>query len=267
MHLVAVFLTSLNEVQSRLAMTATDHPAGPTRRHSDSLREDSPNRPPIIRLLLLGEASTGKASILSRLIGFSSSIPQGHDPTLEITTYSKLLSFQGQEVEIQCQTHDIDEDYPSYGIDRMVHGFDACIFVYSVSRRSSFETLRKAHDSISEKRGDGAWPRIFIAANKTDLLDEKWEVSMEEGREFSREVGAEFRCFSALEGIGCSEENAVEIVTCIVKHAKPTKESKTSRGARDSRHIACRPDRTYHRSLAVRLKSWRRRMWRRVKGN
>lgn len=103
---------------------------------------------------------------------------------------------------------------------KLFEGSITGILVYSVASKHSFETLRHTFQSLwkiygfysqletspEDKTPQVTKPEerkpIMIVAADIDLPPNKWEVSVEEGRAFAHDVGAEFGAVSAKDDIG-----------------------------------------------------------------
>jgi len=100
---------------------------------------------------------------------------------------------------------------------------EACIFVYDVTSRQSFEaiqcyfqnfTLHRSLEmsSCSCNRFPLCPPRphfqgmVFVLANKIDIARSDWEIGYEEGEEFYTSIGAVFLPVSAKTGAGVGND-------------------------------------------------------------
>lgn len=96
---------------------------------------------------------------------------------------------------------------------------DAFIYVYDVGNRSSFDDMRQHYEGVLVSRSREAPyctlgcspscpPRpdysgsVFVVANKIDLAPGEWQVTMQEGEDFCKSIGAIFIRMSAKTGEG-----------------------------------------------------------------
>ena len=96
---------------------------------------------------------------------------------------------------------------------------EACIFVYDVGSKISFDavkrhygdylinrSLEQSHCALSCSPSCGPRPpyqgTIFVIANKIDLDKPQWEITREDGQEFCDSIGATFIQMSAKTGEG-----------------------------------------------------------------
>ena len=87
---------------------------------------------------------------------------------------------------------------------QVVKTSDAVVLVYSISDRKSFDALDKWLLKISEASDISKKP-IIIIGNKTDLGEDKREVSYEEGENFAKSKGYNFYETSAKTGANIND--------------------------------------------------------------
>lgn len=104
---------------------------------------------------------------------------------------------------------------------------EACILLYDVTDRRSFEALEHAYGSFHVQR---SFPSnipgleqcspfrglFFVIGNKIDLPADEWEVSIQEAEEFSARIGAVFFQMSAKTGQGGGREAMEDIVNHVL---------------------------------------------------
>ncbi|KAK1444776.1 hypothetical protein BgAZ_106820 [Babesia gibsoni] len=130
-----------------------------------------------IKIVLLGEQSTGKTSIVTRFV--YDHFVQQYAATIGIDFLSKVVTVNGKTMRLQLWDTAGQERFrtlmPSY-----IRDSSAAIVVYDITNRESFERVKEWVKDIKELRGDKAI--IVIVGNKTDLLDKR-KVSYDEGEE------------------------------------------------------------------------------------
>lgn len=152
------------------------------------------------KIVLIGEASTGKTSLVNRFIHdkFSSN----SEATIGAIFINKTITVDDQEIRLEIWDTGGSEKYrslaPMYFRDAR-----AAIIVFDITNKNSFTS---SIDWIEEFREKSQPSSIIVAAaNKMDL-EEKRQVSKEEATDFSFQNGLEFiKDTSALTGQGVRE--------------------------------------------------------------
>ena len=164
----------------------------------------------IIKIVLIGEASVGKTSLLIR---YSES---RFDPTLKATMgmdfVSKDLVISGQSVRAQFWDTAGQEKFKALASSYFKVA-DGLVFVYDVTRR---ESLAKAAASASEVEALGPKNAVrLLVGNKSDLVASR-QVTPEEGKRLAEEKGMFFFETSAM----TNEDGCVnKAFDCIVEEA------------------------------------------------
>ena len=138
---------------------------------------------------------------------------------------------------------------------------EACIFVYDVTNRASFDCLCPYYDNIFLERSlerpkhTAGWchhdcpPRppfrglFFVIANKTDREKTEWAVSMEEGEAFCSSIGAIFMPMSAKTGEGSGSNAVLEMANHVLFQRvqnRPLFEGETTPDKREAQTPASR---------------------------
>ncbi|KAK1933038.1 Ras family protein [Babesia divergens] len=147
-----------------------------------------------IKIVLLGEQSTGKTSIVTRFV-YDHFVP-AYAATIGIDFLSKVVTVNGKTMRLQLWDTAGQERFrtlmPSY-----IRDSSAAIVVYDITSRESFEKVKDWIKDIKELRGDKAI--IVIVGNKTDLLDKR-KVSYDEGEEEAKKLECLFCETSAKNG-------------------------------------------------------------------
>jgi GTPase SAR1 family protein len=92
---------------------------------------------------------------------------------------------------------------------------DACIFVYDVGNKASFEDVKSHHEHhLPHPHLDKVLG--FVIANKIDLNQDEWEVTKQEGETFCQSIGAIYIQMSAKTGEGGGTSVAKAITSRII---------------------------------------------------
>ena len=163
-------------------------------------------------ILLLGDTKTGKTNLIRRL---QNQPPFDWDNTAKLTQSTEYIA-----VNYQINKNDnlklLIWDSPGKDIFRsnaffLYKGIHCFFVVYDTTNRKTFNDLEKWFQEITTKGKDGAV--MILLGNKCDL-EEKRQVSYEEGRALAEEKGMMFFEVSAKtsEGVrNCLETMAKEL--------------------------------------------------------
>ena len=149
------------------------------------------NRSDIIKVILVGDSGTGKTQLITVAAGF-----EFNSNSLTTTSCSYVqIKLQKNKIDYKINLWDTigQEKYRSL-TKIFLKDSKIVIFVYDITNRTSFESLKYWKKIIDEVLG--STPVFGVVANKNDLyLDEK--VKEEEGEEYANSIGAKFLYTSA----------------------------------------------------------------------
>jgi len=152
------------------------------------------------KICVMGFRAVGKSTITIQFV--ESHSPETYNPTIE-NTYKKLIKHQGQEYATEIIDTAGQDEYSilnnKYSIG--IHGY---ILVYSVTSRSSLETIKALNDKILNSLGTEKIPRVLVG-NKSDLVNER-VISKEEAQNLANEWDCAF-----VECSGKNNENVEEV--------------------------------------------------------
>lgn len=147
------------------------------------------------KVILIGNSSVGKTSIISQFVYGTSSANQkttvGIDYFIKsITVGDKTATLQIWDTAGQEKFHSL---IPSYMRDSTV-----ALLTFDITSKTTFEDLRKWHQMILNST------KVFVIGNKIDLEFDR-QVTREEGEEFAKEIDALYFETSARDGTGVNE--------------------------------------------------------------
>ena len=147
-----------------------------------------------IKVILVGEAGTGKTSLINVAIG--EKFDPNSQSTLLSTFVPKKYERNGKNYTLNIWDTAGQEKFRAM-TKIFTKNSKIVIFVYAINNRESFEIMKTYWvKSIKESLGDE--PIIGIVGNKSDLfLEEK--VKEEEGKEFANQLNVNFKLVTAKE--------------------------------------------------------------------
>ena len=144
-----------------------------------------------IKLILVGDTGTGKTNLISVASGLE--FNPGVLTTTSCSYIQKIVKKNKKEYKINLWDTIGQEKYRSL-TKIFVKDSNIVIFVYDITKRKTFESLKYWKSVIDEILGNDI--TLGVVGNKIDLyLDE--EVKENEGQEYSDSIGAKFRLTSA----------------------------------------------------------------------
>ncbi|GAA5801181.1 ras family-domain-containing protein [Helicostylum pulchrum] len=172
---------------------------------------------PSVKLVLLGEASVGKSSIVARYA--TDTFSDGKEPTIGAaflakvcTTPEKSIKFEIWDTAGQERFHSLAPMYYRNALAAMV--------VFDVTKYSTFE---RAQNWVSELQRQ-ANPQLLITlvGNKTDIIKER-QVTNEEAKDYATQMSLLYIETSAKLGTNVSQvftEIAEHVVLDNPRHSK-----------------------------------------------
>jgi Ras-related protein Rab-6A len=167
-------------------------------RRSDDVRSIKSHK-----VIFIGDPSVGKTSIITRFL--YGAFDTHYQATVGIDFVSKVVPV-GADRSVKLQLWDTagQERFQSL-IPSYLRDTAACVVVYDVTSRKSFDSVKKWVEVVRKERGEESGVVMFLVANKKDLTDMR-EVSTEVGEELASKMGnMTFTELSAKSGSGVSE--------------------------------------------------------------
>ena len=150
----------------------------------------------VIKLALIGEASTGKTSISKCYINGPLQNEEEYKVTVALDFFTKILECENNLIKLQIWDTAGQERYQSLtsGYLKGVHG---CIIVFDVTNRKSFEKISdwiQLYKNFNEYKNN-----IIIVGNKIDKP--KRVVNKDEAENYCSQLGFKYFETSALTGV------------------------------------------------------------------
>ena len=140
---------------------------------------------PNVKIVLLGESTVGKTSIINVVHG--GTYIQDQPTTIGACFYIKKVIVDNVPIKLHIWDTAGQERFKSIS-PMYFRDADITILVFAVNNLPSFNSLSSWYESIKDTCP--IMPQIFIFANKTDLSERA--VTQETGQQFANEIGAKY---------------------------------------------------------------------------
>ena len=161
----------------------------------------------IFKLLLVGNASVGKTSLIFRFI--NNKFMNSYSSTIGVDFQTKIYEHKGYKIKLQIWDTAGQERFHSI-TSNYFHGADGILFIYDITNINSFEGVK---DWIKESEDYDNNIQKILLGNKCDLSDTR-EVQKEDAEIFCNEKKIDFFETSAKENINLDEafKKMVELI-------------------------------------------------------
>ncbi|XP_044759786.1 ras-related protein Rab-6A-like [Coccinella septempunctata] len=146
------------------------------------------------KLVLLGEQSVGKTSLITRFM--YDSFDNTYQATVGIDFLSKTVYMQDKTVRLQLWDTAGQERFRSL-IPSYIRDSNVAVIVYDVTNQTSFEQTTKWIKDVQMERGENVI--IVLVGNKVDLHDSR-QVTHDDGKLEAHRLGVLFMETSAKNG-------------------------------------------------------------------
>jgi small GTP-binding protein len=134
----------------------------------------------IFKIILIGDANTGKTSLINRYI--TNSFMDRYICTVGVDFMMKTITYDGQTIKLQIWDTAGMERYKQITTS-YYRGAQAAIICFDLTSKESFKSMNKWIDEFSLHYNPIFQKFIVIVGNKADLIDKR-AVSLEEIEEF-----------------------------------------------------------------------------------
>ena len=175
-----------------------------------------------VQLLIIGDMTVGKTSILTRFT--ENKFSQNYLATVGLDFFTKDVDFKNLNRRVRIKIWDSagQERFRSL-TQSFFRNANGIIIVYDISNIETFENLKYWIQSINTQLGDSEI-HIIVIGNKEDL---KREVKKEDAENFCKEKGYEYFEVSAKEGKGIQEAINYLVEMVIKSNSKNNKQNNT----------------------------------------
>ena len=175
-----------------------------------------------IKLMVIGETKVGKTALIKKYT--RNEFGGTYLTTVGIDFQEKIINVEDKYVKLQIWDTAGQERFRNIA-KNYFHTSDGFLLVYDISNKESFEKLYFWYEQIKLNAPENT--KCIVVGNKSDL-ENKREVSKNEGENFSKEYNISFYETSAKDGINVDEvfkELARDIVKDIKKNGPKNKRS------------------------------------------
>ena len=148
----------------------------------------------MVKVILIGDSGVGKTNIMSKFL--KNQFLEESKATIGVEFGSKLFNHEGHKIKAQIWDTAGQEKYKAI-TGAYYKGSKGALVVYDITQKKTFENIEKWVNDL-KATGD---PKITIIliGNKNDL-DDKRQVSKDQGEEKARSFGCAFLETSAYSG-------------------------------------------------------------------
>jgi small GTP-binding protein len=151
----------------------------------------------LFKLVIIGDASTGKSSLLRRYC--DNEFIDKYTCTIGVDFQIKILKMPDQSI-VKLQIWDTaGQERFKVMTKSYYRSAKGCLIVYDITRRETFENVKAWAEQFAQSNSQQSKQSVLILGNKKDLEDKR-QVQLEEGEQLAKEIGCHFHEVSAKEG-------------------------------------------------------------------
>mmetsp|Transcript_28350 Transcript_28350/g.56644 ORF Transcript_28350/g.56644 Transcript_28350/m.56644 type:complete len:212 (+) Transcript_28350:39-674(+) len=166
--------------------------------------QSSLKKPPLYKIVMLGDASVGKTSLVARLTNPRASLSLSVPATMGIEFETSVLGTSSGPVKAQLWDTAGQERFARVLLPTYFRKARGVVLVYDVTRVQTAESLRTRWITEMHEHG-AAGIRGVVVANKGDLEGAEKEEAIAAGMKLAEEMGYAFFQVSAMTGSGVRE--------------------------------------------------------------
>jgi len=141
----------------------------------------------VVRLLMIGDSNVGKTSLVLRYD--ENRFSHKFVTTIGVDYRDKVVDIHGANVKLQIWDTAGQERFRALTANFFSRA-DGIVLAYDVSKRTSFEGVRRWHEQIVEKAAPEV--QMLLCGTKCDCSPEEREVSQEDGESLAKELAIPF---------------------------------------------------------------------------
>ena len=172
----------------------------------------------LFKIIVIGDAGVGKSNIITKYT--RNVFDETMKPTLGVEFIMKKIAVKEKAVKLQIWDTAGQEKYRALA-KNMYRNAVGVLIVYDVSKRRSFDSVRKWAEEARQYTSEGS--SVIIVGNKKDLVELR-EVSVEEAQTVSQELKCYFLETSALDN---SDKMIEKVFSTIAEDILSKKEETT----------------------------------------
>ncbi|KAF2218268.1 small GTPase superfamily [Elsinoe ampelina] len=139
------------------------------------------------KMAIVGSRSVGKSSLTVQFV--DGHFVDSYYPTIE-NTFSKTIRYKNQDFATEIIDTAGQDEYTILNSKHFI-GIHGYMIVYSVGSKQSFDMVRIIREKILNHLGADSVP-LMVVGNKSDLRAEQRQVSVEEAKKLTQELGCGF---------------------------------------------------------------------------
>ena len=177
------------------------------------------------QILVIGDSSVGKTSIISRYA--NGTFKEEYLATVGLDYYSKDEMFDNKTIQVKLWDTAGQERFQSL-TQNYFRNAEGVLLTYDITNSDSFDNLKNWIDSIKKNmEGKNIFIPVIIIGNKIDMEDSR-EIEKEAAQKFSKENNYKYFVTSAKTGEGV-DKAIRELVSQILKNDGQMDEQKEAR--------------------------------------
>lgn len=136
----------------------------------------------IFKIILIGDSSTGKTSLIQRFV--NKTFDDKYLNTIGVDFFMKTVSLNTHQIKLQIWDTAGTEKYRSIS-SSYYRGSHAAFIVFDVTNHQSFMNVQIWMESFSKSCNPEHKKNVFLIGNKTDLIEAR-VVKQDEAEEFAK---------------------------------------------------------------------------------